>query len=87
MPAMIALYRIAGSGESASLTKVIAGLLLAAALMGQLAPGRLHLYPYPWYLLYAVGEPVIWIAALLFLAVYSQRSLPMLAPAGVAACA
>jgi hypothetical protein len=84
-PAMIALYRIARSGESASLTSVLAGLLFAAALMGQLAPGRLHLYPYPWYLLYAIGEPVIWIAALLFLVIYSQRSLPMPAPPGVAA--
>jgi hypothetical protein len=87
-PAMIALYRIARGGASPpGPTSVVAGLLLTAALMGQLAPGRLHLYPYPWYLLYAVGEPLIWIAALLFLVVYSQRSLPRPAPAGVAACA
>jgi hypothetical protein len=87
-PAMIALYRVANGGESADGTDVLAGFLLAVTLAGQLAPGRLHVYPSPWNLLYAIGEPVIWITVLVFLAVYARRqNSPLRAPAGVAACA
>jgi hypothetical protein len=82
-PAMIALYRIARGGESAGASDVIAGVLLGATLMGQLAPGRLHLSPYPWHLLYAIGEPIIWMTILVFLVVYARRyAVPIRASAG-----
>jgi hypothetical protein len=85
-PAMIALYRIARGGESADGSDVIASVLLAVTLMGQLAPGRLHVYPYPWHLLYAIGEPMIWITVLGFLVVCARRyPVPIGASAGAVA--
>lgn len=85
-PAMIALFRIATGGEAADGTDVLAGLLLAVTLAGQLAPGRMHLYPYPWHLLYTIGEPAVWITVLVFLGVRARRQVtPLPAPTGVAA--
>ncbi|MBP1688872.1 MAG: hypothetical protein H6Q33_5015 [Deltaproteobacteria bacterium] len=72
-PAMIALYRIANGGEQEDGTDVLAGILLAITLAGQLAPGRLHLYPSPWHLPYTIGEPLVWITVLVFLAAYARR--------------
>jgi len=86
-PAMLALYRIARCGESAGPINGMAGLLFAAALMEQLAPGRLHLYPYPWHLIYAIGEPAIWIATLLFLVAYSRRTIDVAVSVRAAASA
>ena len=64
---MVALFRIAHRGPSANGRDVVAGVLLAITFLSTLAPGGLYLFPPPWNSLYAVGQSVIWIIALIFL--------------------
>ena len=72
---MIALYRIAKSAGGADARGWIAGGLFAVTWFGMQAPGALHLYPSPWNLLYYIGEPLVWIADLIFLAGCATREV------------
>jgi len=64
---MVALFRIANRERSTNSRKVVAGVLLAITLLSTLAPGGLYLFLPPWNSLYAVGQSVIWVIALIFL--------------------
>jgi hypothetical protein len=70
---MLALWRVALSGNATSVTKWIAGGLLGMTWLGMQAPGGLQFWAYPWSLLYEIGQPVIWLMDLFFLAVILNR--------------
>jgi len=66
---MLALWRVTSRANATSAAKWIAGGLVGMTWLGMQAPGDLHRWEYPWNLLYEIGQPVIWLIDLCFLAV------------------
>ena len=72
---MIALFRIASSGDAS------AGILLAILWFSSLLPARLLTYPPPWNYLFETGNSVLWIVTLaFFLRKVRQEKMSFLTP-------
>jgi hypothetical protein len=69
----ISLFRIARQGASPRDTDVVAGVLLAMAVLATLAPGGLYLFPAPWKQIYMAGQTAVWLAMLAFLLIQAER--------------
>ena len=70
---MVALFRMAKRGPSATAGNMMAGMLLAISVLVMLAPARLRLLTPPWDLLFKGGHTVVWVAVLIFLLVQAQH--------------
>jgi hypothetical protein len=76
--AMIALFRIAKQDRRKDGADVVAGLLLAVALLVEVAPGSFVYREYPWNIAQALWQPLVWGVMTIFLC---SRSLAPLAAA------
>lgn len=70
---MIVLFSITKQGLSVDGRDVLAGILLAIAIVAVLAPARLLTFPPPWSWMMATGQVVVWLLMLLFLLNQARR--------------
>lgn len=70
---MIALLRIAGREIPSRNSDIKAGLLLFLSWGGLLVPGTFYRLPSPWGVPFQIGQAVIWICMLIFLAFHAER--------------
>lgn len=79
--ALIALFRIAKLDRRSDGTDMVAGLLLAAAVLVEVAPGSFAYLEFPWNIAQVLWQPLVWGAMTIFLC---SRSL---GPLGASASA
>jgi hypothetical protein len=79
--ATIALFRIAKQDRRGDGTNVVAGLLLALAVLVEVAPGSFVYRAYPWNMAQALWQPLVWGAMTIFLCSRSLVPLHTAAPA------
>jgi hypothetical protein len=79
--ATIALFRIAKQDRRGDGTNVVAGLLLALAVLVEVAPGSFVYRAYPWNIVQALWQPLVWGAMTIFLCSRSLVPQPTAAPA------
>lgn len=72
LPALLALYRIARAALPGN-TGLAAGVLLGLNLLFMLAPGGLHVLPYPLNVVYTSVQSLLWLAMLAFLMLCARR--------------
>jgi len=70
---MVTLFRTAKNQDSSPETSVVAGLLLAATILGMLALARWEHFQWPWGFLFKGGHTLVWAAILGFLVYRAQR--------------
>jgi hypothetical protein len=68
LPALVALYRIAMQPRGDRAGDIVAGALFALLLVFLLAPVTMARMGWPWWIVHQVLQPMVWLAALIFLA-------------------
>ena len=74
LPAMIALFRIAGHGGAEDVYDVIAGMLFGCTLLVMMAPGGQYVLPQPWNTYFMTLQAGIWLSVLIFLLWYASAA-------------
>ncbi len=74
LPALIALFRIVKRDAMIDATDMLAGILFGTGWCLLMLPGSIVTYPSPWNLPYLLGYPIVWLAMLGFLMIYTRRA-------------
>jgi hypothetical protein len=73
---LIALYRMAQTDRSSARADVASAVMFAIVFLALLMPARLHSLPAPWNWPFNIGNPIVWLAALIFLLVRARQPAP-----------